>query len=183
MDLAAVCFKELHYITFTLGKASPRLKKNCDKDWLLCIYDSLVSKEVNYLKDFEPVFRSVSVDPSSVEIVLEDVARQRDGATCGFHAYYNLFNILCNNQDDRLEAKRRMNSGKGNIDTFVRQFTVEQYRNLVKKHEGELIWFGNKIAIRDLLKEYGSIVGYDAGGKEVRYENRKCDEIWSNGCN
>ena len=27
MDLAAVCFKELHYITFTLGKASPRLKK------------------------------------------------------------------------------------------------------------------------------------------------------------
>ncbi len=26
LDLAAICFKDLHYITFTLGKAPPRLK-------------------------------------------------------------------------------------------------------------------------------------------------------------
>ncbi len=79
---------------------------------------------MNYLKDFEPVFRGFSVDPSSVEIILENVVRNWDGATCGFHAYYNLFNILCNNQDDCIEAKRQMKSGKGNIDTLMRQFTV-----------------------------------------------------------
>ena len=145
LDLVAVCYKEIHFMAITFGRAPPRLKKNTNKDWLLSIYDSLLSSSKNYYEEFEAFFEKFSIDPSSVEIILEDCVKQKDATSCGFHAYYNFFNVLCNNQDDCIEAKMLMKSVKGDKDAVMRQFTVENYRKLIQYHAGDLIQFGNKI--------------------------------------
>ncbi len=176
-DFISICYLSHLFFAITLSRASPPVQKVTFKDWQLKVFDSISTTVAKVLADLQKLFDDLGIDKSSIEVSIENVIKQNDGSSCGFHAFFTFFSLICTDKRDWAGATRWLLEYANDTDMAMRKFTVAQYRTLLTDFQKDLVTFRGKMKLKN-FQEHGYLVAYDIDGNTITYDNRKCDEIW-----